>query len=127
MHAISKVTALSVLALSGIATANASIVTPNSSGGSEAILSIVNNATSDSISIDLGTQVSGLTLGSTFNLDAGVLAGQMGQVAMVIEAESTTQGTVKEALRRLDHCPHISLICNKARSFAGGDYYGYYD
>ena len=59
--------------------------------------------------------------------EAGVLAGQMGQVVMVIEAESTTQGTVKEALRRLDHCPHISLICNKARSFAGGDYYGYYD
>ena len=59
--------------------------------------------------------------------EASVLAAQMGQVVMVIEAESTTQGAVKEALRRLDHCPHISLICNKARSFPGGDYYGYYD
>lgn len=59
--------------------------------------------------------------------EASVLAAQMGQVVMVIEAEATTQGTVKEALRRLDHCPHISLICNKARSFPGGDYYGYYD
>ncbi|MGZ8287892.1 MAG: XrtA-associated tyrosine autokinase [Telluria sp.] len=56
--------------------------------------------------------------------EASVLASQMGQVVMVIEAESTTQATVKEALRRLDHCPHISLICNKARSFPGGDYYG---
>lgn len=26
-----------------------------------------------------------------------------------------------------DGRPHIKLICNKARSFPGGDYYGYYD
>lgn len=59
--------------------------------------------------------------------EASVLAAQMGQVLMVIESESTTQSAVKEALRRLDSCAHISLICNKARSFPGGDYYGYYD
>lgn len=59
--------------------------------------------------------------------EAGVLASQMGQVVLVIEAESTTQGAVREALRRLENCPHISIICNKARSFPGGDYYGYYD
>jgi protein-tyrosine kinase len=59
--------------------------------------------------------------------EASVLAAQMGQVIMVIEAESTSQGVVREALRRLENCPHISIICNKARSFPGGDYYGYYD
>jgi protein-tyrosine kinase len=59
--------------------------------------------------------------------EASVLAAQMGQVVMVVEAEKTTQRAVKEALRRLDNCPHINLICNKTRAFPGGDYYGYYD
>jgi protein-tyrosine kinase len=59
--------------------------------------------------------------------EAGVLAGQMGQVVLVVESETTTQRAVKEALRRLEHCAHISLICNKTRAFPGDDYYGYYD
>jgi protein-tyrosine kinase len=59
--------------------------------------------------------------------EAHVLAGQMGQVILVIEAEATTQGAVREALRRLEHCQRINIICNKARAFPGGDYYGYYD
>jgi hypothetical protein len=99
MQAITRVTALSVLALSGIATANASIVTPNTAGGSEAILSIVNNTTSDSISIDLGTQVSGLALGSTFNLDAAAqsfiaAAGGTAGVSYSLIAGSTTGTTL---------------------------------
>ena len=59
--------------------------------------------------------------------EASVLAAQMGQVVMVIEAETTTQREVREALRRLDNCPRVDLICNKARAFSGGEYYGYYD
>lgn len=59
--------------------------------------------------------------------EATVLAGQMGQVVLVVESETTTQRAVKEALRRLDHCAHVSLICNKTRAFPGDDYYGYYD
>lgn len=59
--------------------------------------------------------------------EANVLAAQMGQVVMVIEAETTTQREVREALRRLDNCPRVELICNKALAFGGGDYYGYYD
>ncbi len=51
----------------------------------------------------------------------------MGQVVLVIESETTTQRELKEALRRLDNCARVDLICNKARSFPGGDYYGYYD
>jgi protein-tyrosine kinase len=59
--------------------------------------------------------------------EANVLAAQMGQVVMVVESETTTQRAVKEALRRIDNCAHINLICNKTRAFPGGDYYGYYD
>ena len=59
--------------------------------------------------------------------EAGVLASQMGQVVLVIESETTTQRADKEALRRLDDCAHINLICNKTRAFPGADYDGYYD
>ena len=60
--------------------------------------------------------------------EANVLAAQMGQVVLVVEAETTTQHAVKEALRQLESCPHINLIYNKTKAFpGGGDYYGYYD
>ena len=59
--------------------------------------------------------------------EASVLAAQMGQVIMVVEAETTTQREVREALRRLENCPRVDLICNKAYAFAGAEYYGYYD
>jgi len=55
--------------------------------------------------------------------EANVLAAQMGQVVVVVEAETTTRRAVREALRRLDNCPHVNLICNKARAFAGAGYY----
>jgi Mrp family chromosome partitioning ATPase len=58
--------------------------------------------------------------------EASVLASRMGQVVMVVESETTTQREVREALRRLENCPRVDLICNKARAFAG-DYHGYYD
>jgi exopolysaccharide/PEP-CTERM locus tyrosine autokinase len=57
--------------------------------------------------------------------EAGVLAAQMGQVVLVVEAERTTQNTVREALRRIEPCQHISLIYNK--SPPGTEYYGYYE
>ena len=59
--------------------------------------------------------------------EASVLAAQMGQVVLVVEAETTTQHAVREALRQLDSCAHVNLIYNKIRAFPGGDYYGYYD
>ncbi|MES2740009.1 MAG: XrtA-associated tyrosine autokinase [Pseudomonadota bacterium] len=59
--------------------------------------------------------------------EANVLAAQMGQVVLVVEAETTTQHAVKEALRRIEGCAHINLICNKTKGFPGSDYYGYYD
>jgi protein-tyrosine kinase len=59
--------------------------------------------------------------------EANVLAAQMGQVVLVVESETTTQRDVREALRRLENCPRVDLVCNKAHAFAGSDYYGYYD
>lgn len=59
--------------------------------------------------------------------EASVLAGQMGQVVLVVEAETTTQREVKEALRRLENCKRIELICNKVRAFPGTEYYAYYE
>ncbi len=59
--------------------------------------------------------------------EASVLAAQMGQVVMVVDAESTTQRDVQEALRRLGNCPRVELICNRARASANAHYHGYYD
>lgn len=58
--------------------------------------------------------------------EARVLASQMGQIVLVVEAESTTQHTVKEVLRQLKSCPNINLIYNKAKTLSNGDYYGRY-
>ena len=57
--------------------------------------------------------------------EARVLASQMGQIVMVVEAETTTQHAVKEALRQLETCTHVSLVYNKAKAFPGGTNYGY--
>lgn len=58
--------------------------------------------------------------------EARVLATQMGQIVLVVEAETTSQQTVKETLRQIESCDVVNLIYNKARSFSGGEYYGYY-
>lgn len=58
--------------------------------------------------------------------EARVLASQMGQIVVVVEAETTSQQTVKEMLRQIESCDVVNLIYNKARSFSGGEYYGYY-
>lgn len=59
--------------------------------------------------------------------EAHVLAARAGQVLLVIESEVTPQRAVREALRRLEHCPHIRLICNKTRPLPGSRYHAYYD
>ena len=59
--------------------------------------------------------------------EASVLAAQMGQVVLVVEAERTTHSAVRDALRQLEHCPNVNLIYNKIKSFGGNDYYAYYD
>lgn len=58
--------------------------------------------------------------------EAQALASQMGQIVMVVEAETTPQKAVMEALRQIESCDTVNFIYNKARPFPGGDFYGYY-
>jgi exopolysaccharide/PEP-CTERM locus tyrosine autokinase len=51
--------------------------------------------------------------------DARVLASHMGQIVMVVEAETTTQHAVTESLRHLEGCSNVNLIYNKVREFPG--------
>jgi exopolysaccharide/PEP-CTERM locus tyrosine autokinase len=59
--------------------------------------------------------------------EASVLVSQMGQVVMVVEAETTSQTAVQAALQRIEHCRHVNLIYNKSRTVPGAGYYGYYE
>lgn len=51
--------------------------------------------------------------------ESHVLATHMGQIALVVEAETTTQHAVKESLRQLEGCSNVNLIYNKTREFPG--------
>jgi exopolysaccharide/PEP-CTERM locus tyrosine autokinase len=51
--------------------------------------------------------------------EARVLATHMGQIVMVVEAETTTQHAATEALRQLEGCSNVNLIYNKVREFPG--------
>lgn len=58
--------------------------------------------------------------------ESHVLATQMGQIVLVVEAETTPQKAVIEALRQIESCDVINLILNKSRQFPGTGYYGNY-
>lgn len=58
--------------------------------------------------------------------EARVLAERMGQIVLVVEAEQTTQQTVKHVIDQFDKRADISLIYNKDKTFNGKEYYGYY-
>lgn len=58
--------------------------------------------------------------------ESRALATQMGQIVLVVEAERTTQQTVKDALQQIESCDVINLIYNKARTQSTAGYYGYY-
>jgi exopolysaccharide/PEP-CTERM locus tyrosine autokinase len=51
--------------------------------------------------------------------ESRVLASHMGQIIMVVEAQTTTQHAVKEALHQLEGYPNVNLIYNKTREFPG--------
>lgn len=61
--------------------------------------------------------------------EPGVLALHVGQVAFVVEAESTGRRAVEEALNMITGCKNINLVLNKRRGWMGseqfGSYYGY--
>jgi exopolysaccharide/PEP-CTERM locus tyrosine autokinase len=62
--------------------------------------------------------------------EARVLATQMGQVVMVVQADKTLQSNVQHALSTIKSCSHVHLVLNKARGDSAGGYsrgmgYGY--
>jgi len=57
--------------------------------------------------------------------EARVLATQMGQVVVVVEAEKTPQAAVKQALATIEACPIKLMALNKRRSVSDSGGYGY--
>jgi receptor protein-tyrosine kinase len=59
--------------------------------------------------------------------EAAVLADRMGQVVMVVAAESTQQQSVTAALEMLDSTKCINFVLNQLRTtVTDGEYYGGY-
>ena len=58
--------------------------------------------------------------------EARALAANMGQIVMVVESESTTHETVREALATIESCEVVGMVLNKGRRTNPGDSYGYY-
>lgn len=58
--------------------------------------------------------------------EARVLAQHMGQVVVIVEANRTSHGEVKQALATIDSCPVKMVMLNKSRQSREGGYYGYY-
>jgi receptor protein-tyrosine kinase len=59
--------------------------------------------------------------------ESRVLATHMGQIVLVVEADRTPQGTVKQALAAVEQCPVVMTVLNKIeRAETGSYYYGYY-
>ena len=51
--------------------------------------------------------------------ESRVLAGHMGQIVVVVEAQTTTQHAVNEALHKLEGFKNVNLIYNKTRDIPG--------
>ncbi len=57
--------------------------------------------------------------------ESRVLASHMGQIVVVVGADSTTQGTLRQALSTVQSCPVVMTLLNKAVRSEVGSYYGY--
>lgn len=57
--------------------------------------------------------------------ESRVLASHMGQIVVVVGADSTTQGTLRQALSTVQACPVVMTLLNKAVRSEVGSYYGY--
>ncbi len=58
--------------------------------------------------------------------ESRVLAAHMGQIVLVVRAESTLQSDVHHALSNIESCPVKMLVLNQARTASKGTYgYGY--
>jgi protein-tyrosine kinase len=58
--------------------------------------------------------------------EARALASHMGQIVMVVAADSTRQHAVNLALATIENCEIVLMVLNKADKTDVGTYYGYY-
>lgn len=58
--------------------------------------------------------------------EARVLATLMGQIVMVVAADSTSQHAVTQALATIENCEIVLMMLNKSSRTDVGTYYGYY-
>jgi exopolysaccharide/PEP-CTERM locus tyrosine autokinase len=58
--------------------------------------------------------------------ESRVLASHMGQILMVVAADSTLQSEVSLALQAIDSCEIVHMMLNKATRTDVGAYYGYF-
>jgi protein-tyrosine kinase len=58
--------------------------------------------------------------------EARVLASLMGQIVLVVAADSTSQHAVTQALATIENCDIVLMMLNKATHSDVGTYYGYY-
>jgi len=58
--------------------------------------------------------------------EASVLAREMGQIVMVVEAERTARSLLKEATQQLGGADNVALVLNKCRPLGMKGYPGYY-
>ena len=57
---------------------------------------------------------------------AAVLALHVGQVMLVVRADKTTEGDIRDTVQRLEGCEHIQLLLNSVAFAPGGDRFGSY-
>jgi len=57
--------------------------------------------------------------------ESRALAAHMGQIVVVVEADRTPKGTVEDALSKVESCPVVMTVLNKAVESELGSYYGY--
>jgi receptor protein-tyrosine kinase len=57
--------------------------------------------------------------------ESRALAAHMGQIVVVVEADKTTHGALKQALAMIESCPRVVTMLNKATRSEVGSYYGY--
>src|SRR5206468_9804732 len=58
--------------------------------------------------------------------EARVLATHMGQIVMVVAANTTTQHALQQALGPIENCDIVLMLLNKSSRTDVGTYYGYY-
>jgi receptor protein-tyrosine kinase len=57
--------------------------------------------------------------------ESRVLANHMGQIVVVVEADKTSHGALKQALATIESCPIVTTVLNKATRSDVGSFYGY--